>query len=150
MRHLWTSMSRVVCAVIVPSNHGYPQVNWLVLRCLMKVTVADAVATDLRWIGELFEIVSEAKRTKRSIMCVWHKLLFAVYSKSSPLNWDCPSVPERFNFFWHILRLSRQFNFVRKNVDLIAFLTRITSGPNKESSKYIYTFDFCLYHWWTT
>ena len=39
----------------------YGNVKRQVLRCLMKVDVVDAVASDLRWIGKLFQIVSVTK-----------------------------------------------------------------------------------------
>ena len=112
----------------------------------MKVTVADAAAIDLRSIGKLFEIVGATKLKARSEVYDGDKLLSWVYSKSLPMTWDYTSVPERLNVLWQILRLSRQFNFVSKNSDLIAFLMRITGGPNKESSTCVYTSDFCWYH----
>ena len=48
----------------------------------MKVSVVDAVAIDLRWIGKLFEIMGAMILKARSEVCVEEKLLSGVYSKS--------------------------------------------------------------------
>ena len=50
----------------------------------MKVVVVDAVVSDLRWNGKLFQIVGAAKLKARYEMLVEAKLLSETYSKSIP------------------------------------------------------------------
>ena len=49
----------------------------------MKVAVVDAVVSDLRWIGKLFQIVGATKLKARE-MLVGDKLLSGIYSESVP------------------------------------------------------------------
>ena len=50
----------------------------------MKVAVVDAVASDLRWIGKLFQIVCATELKSRREMLVGAKLLSGIYSKCVP------------------------------------------------------------------
>ena len=52
----------------------------------MTVAVVNAVASDLRWIGELFLIAGATKLKARREMLVGTKLLSEVFSKSVPDN----------------------------------------------------------------
>ena len=62
------------------------------LRCLLKVAVVDAVASDLRWIGKLFQIVGTTKLKARCQMLVGAKLLSGLYSMSVPITWGYASI----------------------------------------------------------
>ena len=52
--------------------------------CLIKVAVVDAAASDLRWIGKLFQNVGAAKMKARREMLVGAKPLSGIYCKSVP------------------------------------------------------------------
>ena len=80
----------------------------------MKVAVVDTVASDLRWISKLFQIVNVTKLKAWREMLVGAKLLSGIYSKSVP---DYLRLRERTNSWMYSDKYSScQFNFVRKNI----------------------------------
>ena len=79
----------------------------------MKVTVVNAVARDLRWIGKLLQIVGATKLKEQREILVGAKLLSRIYSKYVP---DDLRLRER-TLINTLVALS--VNFVRKNSNLI-------------------------------